>query len=326
MDKDKENWNGADEDSMSQPDGEAGVASPGSDGLTSDKVDGLTSSDEDDAEEARFRRHKRQEEPSPERPQDFSRWGRLRDLACSMVDHAHITRGLSKEAVNMVHSIPGQEIGAKGKMEVRISFCVACFGRGWQLRTALAANLLVHHDHQQNIRFCVALYNSGADGEETKNFIQTHFQEELASGFLVVRYDTNLEYFHSSICKNAAHKVAIMVPWGHGFVSSDGLTSLEMNWYRPAKSWDDVAEATYLSVNPTDKRRHVLINLDADNILSGNFPFNLARVQQITNAVQTRPDHLWGFRCVSGGDSGCTGCVGLSLGLRGFISGSGFRV
>ena len=272
MDKDKENWNGADKDSMSQPDGKAGVASPASDGLTSDKVDDLTSSDEDDVEEARFRRHKRQEEPSPERPQDFSRWGRLRDLACSMVDDAHIMHGLSKEAVNMVHSIPRQEIGAKGKMEFRISFCVACFGRGWQLRTALAADLVVRRDHQQNIRFCVALYNSGTDGEGTKNFIQTHFQEELASEFLVVHYNTNLEYFQSSICKNAAHKVAIMVPRGQGFVSSDGLTSLEMNWYRPPRSWEDVADATYLSVNLTDKRRHVLINLDADNILSGKGP------------------------------------------------------
>ena len=242
---------------MSEPDGEAGVASSRADGLTSDKVDGLTSSDEDDVREARFRRHKRQEEPSPERPQDFSRWGRLRDLAFKMVDHAHNVHGLSKEA----HSIPGQEIGEKGKMEFRISVCVACFGRGWQLRTALAANLLVHHSHQQNICFCVALYNCGTDGEETKDFIEKHFAEELASGFLVVHYDTNLKYFHSSICKNAAHKVAIMVPWGQGFVASDGLTSLEINWYATPKSWEDVANATCSSVNPRDKRRHVLINL-----------------------------------------------------------------
>ena len=298
---------------MSSPDGEAGVASPRADGLTSDKVDGLTSSsDEDDVREARFRRQKRQQEPSPERPQDFSRWGRLRDLAFKMVDHAHNVHGLSKEAVNMVHSIPGQEIGEKGKMEFRISFCIACFGRGWQLRTALAANLLVHHSHQQNIRFCIALYNSGADGEETKNFIEQHFQEELASGFLVVHYDANLKYFHSSICKNAAHKVATMAPWGMGAIASDGLTSLEMNWYATRKSWEDVANATCSSVNPTDNRRHVLINLDADNILSGNFPFNLASVQQISAAVKCRPDQIWGFRCVAGGDSGCTGRVGLS--------------
>ena len=301
---------------MSEPGGEAGVASPGSDGLTSDKVDGLTLSGEDDEEEARFRRHKRREEPSPERPQDFSRWGRLRDLAFKMVEHARAMQGLSKEAMNMVHSIPGQEIGAKGKMEFRISFCIACFGRGWQLRTALAANLLVHHDHQQNIRFCVALYNSGTDGEETKNFIQTHFQEELASGFLVVHYDTNLEYFHSSICKNAAHKVALMVPWGMGAISSDGLTSLEMNWRRTPISWEDVADATSLS--PTDQRRHVLINLDADNILSGNFPFSLSAVQQITDAVKLRPDQILGFRCVGGGDSGCTGRVGLAQDRKGF--------
>ena len=248
---------------MSEPDGEAGVASARADGLTSDKVDGLTSSsDEDDVREARFRRHKRQQEPSPERPQDFSRWGRLRDLAFKMVDHAHNVHGLSKEAVNMVHSIPGQEIGEKGKMEFRISFCIACFGRGWQLRTALAANLLVHHSHQQNIRFCVALYNCGTDGEETmrqRTSSRSIFRRSWPVGFWSC---VMTKYFHSSICKNAAHKVAIMVPWGMGAIASDGLTSLEMNWYATPKSWEDVANATGSSVNSTDKRRHVLIHLD----------------------------------------------------------------
>ena len=103
-----------------------------------------------------------------------------------------------------------------------------------------------------------------------------------------------------------------MVPWGMGAIASDGLTSLEMNWYATPKSWEDVANATCSSVNPTDNRRHVLINLDADNILSGNFPFNLASVQQISAAVKCRPGQIWGFRCVARGDSGCTGRVGLS--------------
>ncbi|CAE7679347.1 unnamed protein product [Symbiodinium sp. CCMP2592] len=143
----------------------------------------------------------------------------------------------------------------------------------------------------------------------TLTFIEEHFQEELANGFLVVRFANDVPHFHSPVCKNAAHKLALLVPWGQGFVSSDGLTSLDTDWTREPQAWEHVAPATAAS---TDRRRHILINLDADNILSGNFVGLLAANNQVHGGITTLPRQMFGFRCVGGGDSGCTGRMGVT--------------
>ena len=298
-------WGGS-EESLSEA---GGHAAP--DDVEKDEAsDGLTS-DEETQEDAAT--------TGPAPPQ--TRWERLRDLAISQIQAARDENGLSQEAVNLVWSVPVEEPLPKAALSLRISCCVACFARGWQLRKALPANILLQRSHMQNVRFCISLYDdAGNDGKETRDFIEENFQEELANGFLVVRFTSDLKHFHSSVCKNAAHKLALLVPWGQGFVSSDGLTSWDTDWTRKPKTWADVAPAT--ADGATDRRRHILINLDADNLLSGNFVGLVANNNQVHGGITSEPAQIFGFRCVAGGDSGCTGRIGVTQDRKG----CGFRV
>ncbi|CAE7232171.1 unnamed protein product, partial [Symbiodinium sp. CCMP2456] len=278
-DDDSVDWGGS-EESLSEAEGHAEP-----DDVEQDEAsDGLTS-DEEAQEDAATTA------PAPPK----TRWERLRDLAFSQIEAARDENGLSQEAVNLVRSVPAAEPLPRVALNLRISCCVACFARGWQLRKALAANILLQRSHSQNVRFCISLYDdAGNDGKETRDFIEENFQEELASGFLVVRFSSDLQHFHSSVCKNAAHKLALLVPWGQGFVSSDGLTSLDTDWTRKPKTWADVAPAT---AGGTDTRRHILINVDADNILSGNFVGLVANNNQVYAGITSEPAQIFGFRC-----------------------------
>ena len=305
QDDDSVDWGGS-EESLSEA---GGHAAP--DDVEKDEAsDGLTS-DEETQEDAAT--------TGPAPPQ--TRWERLRDLAISQIQAARDENGLSQEAVNLVRSVPVEEPLPKAALSLRISCCVACFARGWQLRKALPANILLQRSHMQNVRFCISLYDdAGNDGKETRDFIEENFQGELANGFLVVRFTSDLKHFHSSVCKNAAHKLALLVPWGQGFVSSDGLTSWDTDWTRKPKTWADVAPAT--ADGATDRRRHILINLDADNLLSGNFVGLVANNNQVHGGITSEPAQIFGFRCVAGGDSGCTGRIGVTQDRKG----CGFRV
>eukprot|EP00435_Cladocopium_sp_Y103_P063893 s891_g25.t1 len=121
------------------------------------------------------------------------------------------------------------------------SFCTCCLGRGWQLQIALPINLALTEQFKASVRFCVSLFTSpkgafspgfaidGASPEmvqelmddylATKDFILENFAEELRTGRLVVSVHERI-FFHSSVCKNTAHKLALAIPWGKGFECS----------------------------------------------------------------------------------------------------------
>ena len=189
-------------------------------------------------------------------------------------------------------------------LAAKISFCTACLNRGWQLRNALAINLAMCLEHLgHSVRFCVALFNSGAGGGtpaeeadfgDTVRFLKQHFSEHLRNGSLVVSA-AGKQFFHSSQCKNAAHKLALVTPWETGAEAVDG--------------WLPKIRATQPPRAPGNNRAHLLVNLDADNILSADFCKQLlSRGCGVGALLQN--NSIWGFRCVGGSDSGCTGRVG----------------
>ncbi|CAE7223379.1 unnamed protein product [Symbiodinium sp. CCMP2592] len=180
QDDDSVDWGGS-EESLSEAGGHAAPDHV----ETDESSDGLTS-DEETQEDAAT--------TGPAPPQ--SRWERLRALAIRQVQAARDKNGLSQEAVNLVRSVSEEEPLPKELLSLRISFCICCFGRGWQLRKALPANIMLQRGHMQNVRFCISLYdNAGTDGEKTRVFIEEHFQEELANGFLVVRFANDVPNF-----------------------------------------------------------------------------------------------------------------------------------
>ena len=183
-------WGGS-EESLSEAGGHAEPddveQDEASDGLTSDEE-----AQEDAAKEDAAKEDAATTAPAPPK----TRWERLRDLAFSQIEAARDENGLSQEAVNLVRSVPMAEPLPREALNLRISCCVACFARGWQLRKALPANILLQRSHRQNVRFCISLYDdAGNDGKETRDFIEENFQEELASGFLVVRFTSNFKAF-----------------------------------------------------------------------------------------------------------------------------------
>ncbi|CAJ1444514.1 unnamed protein product, partial [Effrenium voratum] len=189
-------------------------------------------------------------------------------------------------------------------LAAKISFCTACLNRGWQLRNALAINLAMCLEHLgHSVRFCVALFDSGAGGGtpaeeadfgDTVRFLKQHFSEHLRNGSLVVSA-AGKQFFHSSQCKNAAHKLALVTPWETGAEAVDG--------------WLPKIRATQPPRAPGNNRAHLLVNLDADNILSADFCKQLlSRGCGVGALLQN--NSIWGFRCVGGSDSGCTGRVG----------------
>ena len=180
-----------------------------------------------------------------------------------------------------------------------LSFCTCLFGRGWQLRISLPINLAIMEKYEMTPRFCISLFRPTEDQlynvsvglttfplskelvqeverdfQETKKWILENCQEELRSGKLVCSVHRR-EFFHSSVCKNTCPKLALLEAWqrGRGLYRWLGLT----------------LEA------------HPKCNLDADNILSADFPsqidFHLGH--KIESACVRCPPTR---RCVAGDD------------------------
>ena len=235
-------------------------------------------------------------------------------LAKQCVQLAHCQRGLNVEACHMSLAAAWGEDGppAVQLAEARISFCICCFNRGWQLELAMAVNLMTTGRFSpHSVRFVVALYE-GANGAQTRDWIEANFQEELASGTLVVGWLNDLSSFHSSRCKNVSHVLSLMVPWGQGQVSQDGLTSWAFNFDRSPTRWEDFANFAPATASLLDNRRHLLINLDADNVLPIDFPLTLCRNHLVSNLLAEGPNRMFGFRYTAGADPGCTGRVGMT--------------
>lgn len=74
-----------------------------------------------------------------------------------------------------------------------------------------------------SVRFVVALYE-GANGAQTRDWIEANFQEELASGTLVVGWLNDLSSFQRSRCKYVSHVLSLMVAKCPRMVLRPGLS------------------------------------------------------------------------------------------------------
>ncbi len=88
---------------------------------------------------------------------------------------------------------------------MKISFCVTCMNRLYQLEKTLPYNLKVI-ESMDDVEICLVNYNS-ADGLD--EYIKTHFMDAIKSGKLRYFYTKEPQYFHCSKAKNLAHRLGL---------------------------------------------------------------------------------------------------------------------
>lgn len=273
--------------------------------------------------------------------------------ALHMAVHSRKTHGLSREVEQMVVGL-SRLPKVPEKLPCRISFCITCFNREWQLFTTLCVNLATQEGllAAGGVRFVLLLVKDLLleDAEKQYEFddmvayLRQTFAEEIRSGALVVGID-EARAFHSPIFKNAAHRLAILTPWcgvetevenlivpkqkilnSTDAAASGGCTpdqssvkaedgSVKVDHSSAAGSGRTLsALSTFTASWPlpreANQERHILISLDADNILAQDFCRGFVQDPQIADKLNLPLEVMWGFRFMSGTDSGCTGRVG----------------
>jgi hypothetical protein len=153
------------------------------------------------------------------------------------------------------------------------------------------------------------------DFQETKKWILENCQEELRSGKLVCSVHRR-QFFHSSVCKNTCHKLALLEAWRRGRESegdeiSEDLAPPPIARFDALWALKQRIPPSYTLRDEFKDKKHILCNLDADNILSADFP------SQIDFHLGHKKVPVFGARCVGGDDSGCCGLVLIND--RGFL-------
>ena len=158
---------------------------------------------------------------------------------------------------------------------VRFHFCITCLARGFQLQRALLVNLLTAWRFLIYVRFYLVLFKSKPENAMEHAALKKWCSDDLGmfmkEGCLVVGECAH-EFFNSSICKNSAHQVAIDL----------------------IKSRPDHGHF-----------RNLLVNLDADNVVYGEWLSALVGI--LTEATDVCS---WKF---NGEDGGCTGRIGVDM-------------
>lgn len=89
---------------------------------------------------------------------------------------------------------------------MKISFCTTSKNRLYQLQHTLPVNLA--HAKQDGAEVEFVLVDFGST-DETVPWVLQHFSEDIRSGLLRLFSCSSVEKFHSSICKNTAHRLAL---------------------------------------------------------------------------------------------------------------------
>lgn len=97
-----------------------------------------------------------------------------------------------------------EEIYSKDLIYYKISLCITCMNRLYQLRQTLLQNILDNIDYP-NIEICLVNYNSG-DGLD--DFIKRNFSSYIEKGVLRYIYTKEPKTFHCSKAKNLSHYYA----------------------------------------------------------------------------------------------------------------------
>lgn len=101
---------------------------------------------------------------------------------------------IHKKAVNMLFN-----------RKPKISFCITCRDRFWQICKTLPQNLKDNYKDRKNVEFILVDFAS-ADG--LKDWVLGNFAEELRSGYLKYYYTEEMPVWHMSVAKNTVHMLA----------------------------------------------------------------------------------------------------------------------
>lgn len=88
---------------------------------------------------------------------------------------------------------------------MKLSFCITCMNRFWQIKDTLLQNLNDNKIDKDYIDFILVDFNS-QDG--LKDFVLTNFQQELKVGYLKYYFTRELKYWDSQIAKNTSHRLS----------------------------------------------------------------------------------------------------------------------
>jgi len=107
-----------------------------------------------------------------------------------------------------------------------VGLCMATKNRLWQLQLALPLNILRAWPHRRWVRFHVVVFGD----DDALQFVLNKCRAAIDVGMLVVYVSEGLPYWHASIAKNTAHKVAredILVNLdGDNIIGPDFLTDM----------------------------------------------------------------------------------------------------
>jgi N-terminal domain of galactosyltransferase len=105
----------------------------------------------------------------------------------------------------------------------KVSFCITCKNRFYQISKTLPANLEGNKSHKDSIEFILVDFNSD-DG--LKEWIFANFNQALSEGYLKYFYTDALPKWHGSIAKNTSHYYAsgefLVNLDGDNYVGKDG--------------------------------------------------------------------------------------------------------
>lgn len=90
--------------------------------------------------------------------------------------------------------------------DIKIGLCTCVLNRKYQLEHVLPISLANAWAHRRWVNFYIVDFNSQDD---VVDWILESFPEAIALGFLHIYQVKDYPYFHASVCKNTAHRVAI---------------------------------------------------------------------------------------------------------------------
>ncbi len=227
------------------------------------------------------------EEASPAAPAGPAGWEAIIAAAREAMERSWADESLRTEvtlAVSQLSDAPmyrrGDSVPAAGRGDgvPALMACTACFRREDQLKEALPINVLHAARFREVVHFVVMLFDS-EEAQQTIPWLLRTFALPIAEGWLHVCLARGMEHWECSAAKNTAHVAG----------------------WRLRPEW-------------ASEERTLLLNLDADNVVSSTF-FRRLLEQARRNLRYVVFQH-------SGQDGGCTGRLTLSAWDFAAINGS----
>ena len=88
---------------------------------------------------------------------------------------------------------------------MKISFCISCMNRFWQIKNTLVKNLKDNYEDRDVVEFILIDFNSN-DG--LRDFVTNNFKDEIKKKYLKYYFTEELDSWHAPITRNTTHIVA----------------------------------------------------------------------------------------------------------------------